>query len=88
MIPDDAVEAAFMALAVKHDHRGDGPHDPHGVEIWNRIIADVRLTLEAAAPHLMAAILALCDEADNRRGSSMYCKLTTYEIRTALGVKE
>lgn len=30
-------------------------------------------------------ILALIEEAENRRGS-MYCKVTTYELRKALGM--
>jgi hypothetical protein len=30
------------------------------------------------------AVLALADEADNRRGSSMYCKVTTYELRETI----
>lgn len=51
MIPDDAVEAAALALASKYDPRGEGGH---GGEIWNRMVVDVRLALEAAAPHIMA----------------------------------
>ena len=31
-------------------------------------------------------ILALIDYAENLRGSSMYCKVTTYELRKALGL--
>lgn len=44
-----------------------------------------RAALEAAYPHLIAPILALADEADNRPGS-MYCKVTTNQLRAALGV--
>lgn len=31
------------------------------------------------------ALDALIDEAESRHGSSMYCKVTTYELRKALG---
>lgn len=34
---------------------------------------------------VMAALTALIVEAESRRGSSMYCKVTTYELRKALG---
>jgi hypothetical protein len=32
-------------------------------------------------------ILALIDYAENLRGSSMYCKVTTFELRQALGLE-
>lgn len=32
-----------------------------------------------------ARVDALIEEAENRHGSSMYCKVTTYELRQALG---
>ena len=76
MIPDEAVEAAHKAW--REQAALDG-----SIFEYN-----LRAALEAAAPHLMGPILALCDEADTRRGSSMYCKLTTYEVRKAIGVKE
>jgi len=33
-------------------------------------------------------ILALIDYAESMRGSSMYCKVTTYELRKVLGLTE
>lgn len=36
-------------------------------------------------PDQMAAVDALIEEAEKRPGSSMYCKVTTYELRKALG---
>jgi hypothetical protein len=33
----------------------------------------------------MEAVRELIEEAENRHGTSMYCKLTTYELRKALG---
>jgi hypothetical protein len=33
-------------------------------------------------------ILALIDYAENMRGSSMYCKVTTHELSKALGLTE
>jgi len=49
---------------------------------------------EEAAEHLAetvlaavdAALLALINEAESRHGSSMYCQVTTYELRRALGM--
>lgn len=72
-ISDEAIEAAAEVF-----NRYVGVHDTYAT----------KAILEAAALPLMAPILALCDAADGRRGSSMYCKLTTYEVRKVLGVEE
>jgi len=61
-IPDEAVEAAVLALAAKHDPRNEGEH---GGELWNRMVADVRLTLEAAAPHLMTPAASDLEDQDD-----------------------
>jgi hypothetical protein len=85
-ISDEAVEAAARALWQPNEHGDEWVDEFPTYKDYLR--AEARKALEAAAPQMMAPILALCDEADTRRGSSMYCKLTTHEVRTALGVKE
>jgi len=72
-ISDEAVEAVVDVL-----ERLAGM--PPGEELAREVI-------KAAAPHLIAPVLELCDKADEQYGSSMYCKLTTYEVRQALDVK-
>lgn len=48
------------------------------------LLAQAKAILEA----LDAPVLALLKEAESRYGSSMYCKVTTYELRKALGIQE
>lgn len=83
-IPNEAIEAAAHGLAVQA--WGEWEYVPD--ELRRLFLRDARIALKAAAPHLVAPVLALCDEADTRRGSSMYCKLTTYEVRKTIGVEE
>ena len=83
-ISHEAVEAAAKAVIKV----GDAVWEAMPQYARELALSDARRALHAAAPHLMAAILALCDKADNHRGSSMYCKLTTFEVRQATGAGE
>jgi hypothetical protein len=82
-VPDEAVEAAARAMAQFDE--------------WEHVSADqkshlrrtAKRALAAAAPFIAAQatadVTALIDEAESRHGSSMYCKVTAYELRKALG---
>lgn len=79
MIPEAAVEAARLAV---YKARWVDAFGSSGVIATDEVIA--RAALEAAAQHMLAPVLALADEADNRPGS-MCCKVTTYQLRHAIG---
>ena len=51
-IPESAVEAAVAAVAKNYGSSGT----PTNTVLWNRMVADVRTCLEAAAPHMNRAI--------------------------------
>ena len=88
MIPDEAVEAAAKrayldsAVGRRTCEAWEGL-DPLEQATYRLYATDI---LTAAAPFIAAQALgALIEEAESRHGSSMYCKVTTYELRKALG---
>ena len=67
-IPEEAIEAA--ALALRSPSRRPGPPDRDLMEIWKRT---ARITLEAAAPLIVAAALnQIADQIAAEEGSGSF----------------
>ena len=76
MIPDEAVEAAARGLAVQKWPTAIGVWDSFGQGMKNDFRDQARAALEAAAPHLMAAILALHSKSIGSYTDADGCKWT------------
>jgi hypothetical protein len=60
-ISDAAVEAATFAVARNYGSVGS----PTNTILWNRLVADVRTALDAAAPHLLAPAASDLEDQDD-----------------------
>lgn len=84
---EQAIEAAAKAMFDTRD-------DPYDMDEWDDIdsterepyLCQARAALEAAARVQDRPVVELIEKAEARHGSSLWCHVTTFELRKALGM--